>query len=85
MTSISFERKITNSLFDISIEAGEAIMKVYITDFETETKKDNSPLTKADRLSNEIICSELEKITPEIPILSEESSEIPFNIRSITD
>lgn len=82
MASISLESKLIASLFDISLEAGKAIMKEYNTDFEIETKKDSSPLTRADKLSNDVICSELKKITPDIPILSEESSQISFNIRS---
>ena len=43
-----------------------------------EEKIDNSPLTSADLASHTLIIDSLKKITPEIPILSEESSAIPF-------
>ena len=65
-----------NKLIEISIDAGKAIMDVYKTDFSFEEKDDNSPLTKADILSNEIIINSLKKLTPRIPVLSEESSRI---------
>lgn len=71
-----------NRLIDISIAAGNAIMDVYETNFDIETKDDQSPLTRADTISNMIICDALSKMTPDIPILSEESSYIPFNERS---
>ena len=62
--------------------AGSAIMDIYETNFDVETKKDQSPLTQADTISNMIICDSLSKMTPDIPILSEESSNISFHERS---
>ena len=69
-------------LIKISKEAGKAILEVYNSDFDYELKEDLSPLTKADTASHNIICERLEALTPDIPILSEENSDIPFNIRS---
>jgi len=40
-----------------------------------EQKGDGSPLTLADRRAHTVIVRELEKYTPEIPVLSEESNE----------
>ncbi len=65
----------------IAKKAGDEIMKIYQQDFEVDYKKDNSPLTKADIKSNEIITESLEDLYPEIPILSEENNEVPYNIR----
>ena len=65
----------------IALEAGEAVMEIYEKDFEVGYKEDKSPLTEADTRSNEIICSELEKLYPNIPILSEENKEIPYEER----
>ena len=59
--------------------AGDAIMQVYESeDFGVETKADNSPLTKADLASNAVILEQLQKLTPDIPVLSEESKHLPF-------
>ena len=65
----------------IAQKAGDEIMKVYQQDFGVDYKKDNSPLTKADIKSNEIITESLKDLYPEIPILSEENKEVPYNIR----
>jgi len=66
-------------ILDIAYEAGKAILKIYESeDLGIETKGDDSPLTKADQAANVIICDGLAKLTPDIPIISEENKEIPF-------
>jgi len=65
----------------IAKKAGDEIMKIYHQDFEVAYKSDNSPLTKADIHSNEVIIKNLENLYPDIPILSEENKEIPYKIR----
>ena len=44
-----------NDIKDIAIKAGIAIMDIYKKDFDIEYKKDKSPITLADKISNEII------------------------------
>ena len=44
-------------------------------------KSDDSPLTKADLASHELIQAELSRRWPEIPVLSEESADIPWETR----
>ena len=63
-------------LRDRALKAGEEIMKIYKKDVLVEYKEDASPLNEADLKSNEIICSSLEKLYPNIPILSEENTKI---------
>ncbi len=82
MDDILHNTQLIHELIAISKEAGKAILNVYNSDFDYEIKEDLSPLTKADTLSNHIICERLKALTPDIPILSEENSDIPFNIRS---
>jgi len=66
----------------ISREAGKAILTVYQkADMEISTKADESPLTEADLLSHQTILSGLKKLTPDIPVLSEESAGISFEER----
>lgn len=63
-------------------EAGAAILKVYREVNPTVAyKADDSPLTHADLASHGIIVEGLTRLTPEWPVLSEESSEIPFDQR----
>ncbi len=65
----------------IATEAGARILDIYNTDFAVENKDDNSPLTAADMAAHRHICEKLEQLTPDIPILSEESSTIPYSER----
>ena len=61
--------------------AGEAILDVYAQDFEVETKKDQSPLTEADRRANTVILDALQEHYPNIPVISEETKSVPFEQR----
>ncbi|MEA1917907.1 MAG: 3'(2'),5'-bisphosphate nucleotidase CysQ [Campylobacterota bacterium] len=65
----------------IAVEAGEAILEIYNEEFEVNFKDDNSPLTKADLKSNEIICEALKKLYPTIEIMSEEDDETQYEVR----
>lgn len=69
-----------NLAIQASIEAGEAIMKIYQQDFEVEIKSDNSPLTIADQKSNEVIMNYLQ--TTPIPIISEENKQLEYSERN---
>lgn len=68
---------------EIARKAGEAILSVYHapTNLEVAYKSDQSPLTLADTLSNQIIISALQKNYPELPIISEENKTIDYEIR----
>jgi len=67
-----------------SIEAGNVIMEIYDSaDFETEFKKDDSPLTLADLESNKVIMSYLTKT--DIPIISEEKKNLDYTERKDWD
>jgi 3'(2'), 5'-bisphosphate nucleotidase len=63
-------------------QAGQKILEVYNTEFEVEHKDDKSPLTAADLASHTAIVAGLKALTPEIPVLSEESANIPFAERA---
>lgn len=66
----------------IALDAGRQILQIYETDFAVEHKDDKSPLTAADMASHKTIVAGLKQLTPDIPILSEESAAIPFAERS---
>ncbi|NOY64292.1 MAG: 3'(2'),5'-bisphosphate nucleotidase CysQ [Nitrospirae bacterium] len=77
-------RLVTTAL-SASVEAGREILKIYSTDFEIERKQDDSPLTIADMNSHRIIVKYLEETRlyhdNNIPILSEEGKDIPYQER----
>ena len=63
-------------------DAGRAILQIYgEVDTSVEYKRDNSPVTQADMASHHVIVDGLAKLTPQWPVLSEESRDIPFEQR----
>ncbi len=68
-----------DDILEIAKGAGKGILKIYNQDYNIEYKDDNSPLTKADKLSHNIIVNGLKKYN--IPILSEEGKSIPYKKR----
>ena len=66
---------------DAAIAAGSAILKIYDSgDFDVQKKGDDSPLTRADLASHEVIAAAL--AATGIPLLSEEGRSIPYEERS---
>ena len=62
-------KRLSNEILEISREAGEEILKIYDkTDIGITYKGDNSPLTLADKASNDIIEKRLKELTPSIPV-----------------
>ena len=70
-----------NQLASIAEQAGRAILDIYSTDFDVERKGDDSPLTAADLAAHRRILGALTRATPDIPVLSEESANIPWATR----
>ena len=61
------------TIIKLAKKAGAATLKFYTEDMDVTSKKDDSPLTKADLASHHIIVDGLRELTPDIPIISEES------------
>jgi 3'(2'), 5'-bisphosphate nucleotidase len=71
-------------LFEVTAlarDAGRAILEVYASSFSVQEKADSSPLTEADLRSEKLILAGLKRIAPEIPVLSEESGQVPWATR----
>ena len=66
-------KEITGFLRNVSKKASKKILEIYNHSFDVKKKLDDSPLTKADLESNDIICKSLEKEFPNIPVISEEN------------
>ena len=73
--------RITHESCVLARSAGTAILEVYAGSFAVETKSDNSPLTAADMASHRTIVAGLQALTPDIPVLSEESASIDWSVR----
>lgn len=79
---ITVNNKLLDDVIKLSIEAGHEIMKVYDTDFNVDQKSDSSPITAADMAAHHVIVDGLKLLTPNTPVLSEESANIPFEERT---
>jgi 3'(2'), 5'-bisphosphate nucleotidase len=78
---MSADATLRDAIVHIARDAGHAIMQVYAQDFAVHSKDDESPLTAADMAAHHLIVDGLAALTPDIPILSEESANIPWSIR----
>ncbi|MCG8306711.1 MAG: 3'(2'),5'-bisphosphate nucleotidase CysQ [Cytophagales bacterium] len=70
-----------DSLSKLAVQAGKEILRIYYDNSlsrDINYKSDNSPLTLADKASNNIIVHTLRKLDPKIPILSEEEKNIEY-------
>ncbi len=74
-------QELLDPVVQLAKQAGDAILEVYATDFDVETKNDASPLTRADMASHLVIEKGLAQLTPDIPIISEESGLPRFEER----
>jgi 3'(2'), 5'-bisphosphate nucleotidase len=73
-TSNEFINNIISPLKNTIKKSSEAIMRIYGQDNQGKLdKEDGSPVTMADLAANKIIIEDLRKLTPDIPIISEET------------
>ena len=74
-------KSLVDPIVALAEDAGRAILEVYSTDFEVQSKDDESPLTQADLASHRWIDAGLKSLTPDIPVISEESGLPEFDVR----
>ncbi len=75
-------RNMAEKACGIAVDAGRVILEIYRgEDFDVELKSDSSPLTRADLASQQVIEEELSAAYPDLPLLSEESSQVSFEQR----
>jgi 3'(2'), 5'-bisphosphate nucleotidase len=65
-------------LLRIAADAAKVIMQVYARPFDVEFKGPQDPVTEADKLANALICEQLEREFPGVPIVAEESDPATF-------
>ena len=70
-----FKKKIIYELIQTFINAGDISLELREKGLKKVIKDDNTPVTNGDLEVNKIITNKLKKITPEIPIVSEEVSD----------
>ncbi|HEX4387621.1 MAG TPA: 3'(2'),5'-bisphosphate nucleotidase CysQ [Steroidobacteraceae bacterium] len=76
-------RALLAQVSEIARRAGAEILAEYAAaSGETTFKEDASPLTRADLRAHAAIAEALAALTPDIPLLSEESAQVPFAVRA---
>jgi 3'(2'), 5'-bisphosphate nucleotidase len=77
-----FEQRITG-LIEVVRDAEAAVMDVYQSnDMDVQIKHDETPITRADIASHQILMRGLGRIFPDIPVVSEEGDE-DFNRHTV--
>ena len=69
-------KKIAVNLLDTFKEAGKESIDLYNKGLKIEIKEDGSPVSNGDLKVNELITKKIKKLTPNIPIISEESVDL---------
>ena len=80
---MNLERLLPN-VCRIAVEAGALIEQLYQADecIDVKNKLDGTPVTIADKQADALICNALQTLTPDIPLLTEESvGNVPFKRR----
>lgn len=68
---------------EAAFTAGQEVLEIYDKGiFEEYAKDDESPVTSADYRANDIIMNILQEQTPDIPVMSEETPQLPLEERS---
>ena len=73
---MTLEAALRDDVIALAREAATRILAVYDTAFDVEHKADASPLTEADLASHHCIVDGLKRLTPDVPVLSEESAHL---------
>jgi 3'(2'), 5'-bisphosphate nucleotidase len=71
-------RGAVDRVLGIAREAGEGIARVYAGAFDVEFKAKDDPVTRADKEANALICAELARAYPGVPIVAEESESASY-------
>ncbi len=67
------DAELLESVTQIARQAGDVILQIYATDFSVRGKGDTSPVTEADERAEAVILAALAALTPDTPVVAEES------------
>ena len=69
-------KSISENLIDTFYLAGKETVDLYTKGLKIEIKEDNSPVSNGDLRVNELITNKIKELTPNIPIISEETVDL---------
>ncbi|MDE2088981.1 MAG: 3'(2'),5'-bisphosphate nucleotidase CysQ [Gammaproteobacteria bacterium] len=74
--------RLLGAVIELAHAAGLSIMDIYTRGFDVRHKDDRTPVTTADLAAHETITAGLRALTPDVPVLSEESADVPYAQRA---
>lgn len=74
MTTSPALSDLARNIEEIALEAGKIAMQYFKTDVTIQIKDDETPVTIADQKAEQHIISRIRQITPDIPIIAEETT-----------
>ena len=72
-------KNIAENLIDTFLKAGKLAKEISHRGVKITIKADKSPVTDGDLAVNELLCNKIKSLTPNIPIISEET--VNFDIK----
>ena len=75
-------KDLARGLVDTFNFAGKESIRLYEEGLKINIKNDNSPVSNGDLIVNELICRKISELTPNIPIISEETVDISLKNKS---
>lgn len=79
---LTLDSALIDKLSAIVNKAGEHLTRFYQGTVEIQIKPDHTPVTEADLFLSQFLTEQLQTLTPDIPVLSEENCKIPFADRA---
>ena len=74
---------IAESLIEKFDYAGKESIKLFKEGLKIQIKEDRSPVSNGDLRVNQLICDKISELTPDIPIISEETVDLKKNKANI--
>lgn len=74
--------QLLKNVLNIAQQAGEHLKRFYTKSVEIQIKADKTPVTEADLFVSQFLIEQLQQLTPDIPVLSEECCKIPLAERA---
>ena len=76
MKSKSELKSLAENLIETFNFAGEESIRLYEEGLKIETKEDKSPVSNGDLKVNQLVSNKIAELTPDIPIISEETVDL---------
>ena len=74
--------QLLDAVLNIAHRAGEHLKAFYAKSVEIKIKADHTPVTEADLFISQFVIEQLQQLTPNVPIISEENCNIPLEERA---